>query len=153
MTIKTPCLDDQLCFALYAASRAVIAAYQPFLLPLGLTYPQYLVLLCLWEADGVTVSRLGERLHLDSGTLTPLLKRMEQQGLVARARDRADERKVRITLASSGKKLKARAPEVMNGIFCSLGASLEEITRLRTSVKKVITKLETRNPNHKETSS
>lgn len=148
---KTPRLDDQLCFALYAASRAMVAAYQPFLAPLGLTYPQYLVLLCLWEEDGVTVSHLGERLHLDSGTLTPLLKRMEKDGLVARTRDREDERKVILTLASRGRKLEKRAPEVMNGIFCSLGASLEEITRVRASVKKLITRLESnRTPSQKE---
>lgn len=79
-------LDDQLCFALYAASRAVVQAYQPVLEPLGLTYPQYLTLLVLWEEDGASVKRIGERLHLDSGTLTPLLKRLEAQGLVARLR-------------------------------------------------------------------
>ena len=132
----------------------MVAAYQPFLAPLGLTYPQYLVLLCLWEEDGVTVSRLGERLQLDSGTLTPLLKRMEKEGLVTRRRDRKDERKVILTLASQGRKLKARAPEVMNGIFCSLGASREEITRVRTSVKKLISKLESNpNPSKKEAQS
>lgn len=149
----SPRLDDQLCFALYAASRAMVAAYQPFLAPLGLTYPQYLVLLCLWEEDHVTVSHLGERLHLDSGTLTPLLKRMEKDGLVTRARDREDERKVILTLGPRGRKLEARAPEVTNGIFCSFGASLEEIVRVRTSVKRLISKLESKKPVSKKTPS
>jgi DNA-binding MarR family transcriptional regulator len=136
-----PLLEDQLSFALYAASRAVVTAYQPFLAPLGLTYPQYLVMLCLWEKDGVTVSHLGERLHLDSGTLTPLLKRMETQKLLARKRDKEDERKVLVHLTASGKKLSAKAPAVMSGIFCSLGSNLDEIVRLRTSLKKLIARL------------
>jgi len=152
----TPRIDDQLCFALYSASRAMIAAYQPLLGPLGLTYPQYLVLLCLWEEDGVTVSALGERLHLDSGTLTPLLKRMEKDGLVVRRRDREDERKVIVTLGPRGRKLQARAPEVMKGLFCAIGGTpkdLEEIVRLRNSVKKLISKLESNQTNNQEESS
>src|SRR5882724_6005209 len=91
-------LDQQLCFAMYRASRALIRAYGPLLEPLGVTYPQYLALLVLWEEDGVSVKRLGERLSLDSATLTPLLKRLERPGLVERRRDEADECVVRVVL-------------------------------------------------------
>src|SRR5438105_12628747 len=102
-------LDNQLCFALYSASLAMTKLYKPLLDPLGLTYPQYLAMLVLWERDGITVSELGERLQLDSGTLTPLLKRLESQGLLARERDRADERRVLLQLTPAGRALKARA--------------------------------------------
>lgn len=102
-------LDNQLCFALYSASLAMTKLYKPLLDELGLTYPQYLALLVLWEQDGVTVSELGERLYLDSGTLTPLLKRMEAAGLLTRLRDATDERRVLIRLTAAGRKLKTRA--------------------------------------------
>lgn len=102
-------LDNQLCFALYSASLAMTKLYKPLLDELGLTYPQYLALLVLWEQDGVTVSELGERLYLDSGTLTPLLKRMEAAGLLSRLRDATDERRVLIRLTAAGRKLKTRA--------------------------------------------
>jgi DNA-binding MarR family transcriptional regulator len=102
-------LDHQLCFALYASSLAMTKLYKPLLEPLGLTYPQYLVLLVLWEQDGVTVSQVGERLALDSGTLTPLLKRIEAAGLLQRLRDSADERRVLLQLTAAGRALKSRA--------------------------------------------
>ena len=102
-------LDHQLCFALYAASLAMTKAYRPLLAPLGLTYPQYLVMLVLWEGDGLTVKQAGERLGLDSGTLTPLLKRLEAAGLLQRLRDAADERRVRLQLTAAGRALRARA--------------------------------------------
>jgi DNA-binding MarR family transcriptional regulator len=105
-------LDNQLCFALYSASLAMTKLYKPLLAALGLTYPQYLALLVLWERDGLTVSELGERLSLDSGTLTPLLKRLEAAGLVSRLRDAADERRVRVQLTAEGRSLKARARHV-----------------------------------------
>ena len=99
-------LDNQLCFALYSASLAMTKLYNPLLDALGLTYPQYLVMLSLWERDGLTVSELGERLFLDSGTLTPLLKRLEAAGLLVRLRDVQDERRVRITLTGQGRALR-----------------------------------------------
>src|SRR3954470_3587338 len=102
-------LDNQLCFALYSASLAMTKLYKPLLEDLGLTYPQYLVMLVLWERDGLMVSELGERLFLDSGTLTPLLKRLEAAGLIARIRAVEDERRVHISLTAAGRKLKARA--------------------------------------------
>jgi DNA-binding MarR family transcriptional regulator len=110
--------------------------YKPLLGPLGLTYPQYLVMLVLWESDGLTVSDLGGRLTLDSGTLTPLLKRLEAGGLVQRRRDAADERRVIVSLTPAGRALKARAAQVPPQVACAAGCSLDELAaltrRLRT---------------------
>jgi DNA-binding MarR family transcriptional regulator len=118
-------LDHQLCFALYSASLAMTKLYKPLLDPLGLTYPQYLVMLVLWEGDGLTVGAVGERLALDSGTLTPLLKRLESTGFVQRLRDAADERRVLLQLTSAGRALKERAvavpPQVAQASGCTLG--------------------------------
>ena len=125
-------LDNQLCFAVYAAAHAFNATYKPLLEPLGLTYPQYLVMLVLWQEDDVTVSSVGARLGLDSGTLTPLLKRLEAAGLVARLRDAADERQVRITLTSAGRALKQKAKAIPQELFCALGLPLGEIGALRS---------------------
>jgi DNA-binding MarR family transcriptional regulator len=136
-------LDQQLCFALYAASRAVTRAYGPLLEPLGVTYPQYLALLVLWEEDGVPVKRLGERLYLDSATLTPLLKRLEQQGLVSRARDSEDERVVRIKLTAAGRALRAKARKVPQALACRAGCepgdseALERLMRLRAELEQL----------------
>lgn len=105
-------LDRQLCFPLYAASRRIIKLYRPVLEPLGLTYTQYITMLVLWECDAVTVKALGERLFLDSGTLTPLLKKLESQGLVERERDKADERMVIVRLSPAGRALRQRALDV-----------------------------------------
>jgi len=117
-------LDNQLCFALYAASKAVTQAYQPLLSALGLTYPQYLVLLVLWEEDGLLVKEIGKRLELDSGTLTPLLKRLENQGLVARERQQNDQRQVRIRLSPTGRALEKKALAVPKQLACRYGVSL-----------------------------
>jgi MarR family transcriptional regulator, organic hydroperoxide resistance regulator len=130
-------LDQQLCFALYSASRAVTRAYAPLLAPLGLTYPQYIVLLVLWERDGLPVNQLGRRLALDSGTLTPLLKRLEQQRLVERRRAATDERVVRIHLTPAGRALRTRARRVPTEMACRAGydlasdRSLRDLARLR----------------------
>ena len=123
-------LDNQLCFAVYSASLAMTRLYKPLLEKLSLTYPQYLVMLVLWETDGPTVSELGDRLSLDSGTLTPLLKRLEANGLVARLRDVADERRVHITLTSTGRKLKARAADVPACLLAASQCSLDELAGL-----------------------
>ena len=127
-------LDNQLCFALYSASLAMTKLYKPLLDELGLTYPQYLALLVLWERDGVTVSELGERLSLDSGTLTPLLKRMEVAGLVSRLRDTADERRVLIRLTSAGRHLKVRAVGIPG---CVLQASQCDVTEALALTRQV----------------
>jgi DNA-binding MarR family transcriptional regulator len=119
-------LDQQLCFALYTASRAVIRAYAPLLEPLGLTYPQYLVMLILWEEKSASVKALGERLALDSGTLTPLLKRLEQRGVVTRRRDTADERVVNIELTPEGARLRTKAKRVPTELACRTGFDLHD---------------------------
>jgi DNA-binding MarR family transcriptional regulator len=134
-------LDNQLCFAIQAAARAMNAAYQPLLEALHVTYPQYLVLLTLWEEDGARVSRIGERLYLDSATLTPLLKRLEKRGLVERRRSSVDERVVEIFLTASGKRLKRKALDVANGFFCKLQMSPAEATRLREELKGLTKRL------------
>jgi DNA-binding MarR family transcriptional regulator len=128
-------LDNQLCFALYAASRAMTGAYQPLLDELGVTYPQYLVLLTLWEEDGARVSRIGERLYLDSATLTPLLKRLEARGLVERRRSAADERVVEVFLTGDGKRLRRRAEAVPRTAFRRSGLSAVELARLRGALQ------------------
>ena len=127
-------LDRQLCFALHAASRAMTQAYQPVLAPLGLTYPQYRVMLVLWEDDGVAVKDRGARLHLDSGTLTPLLKRLASQGLVTRTRDADDERVVRIALTAAGRALRRRAVDVPRQMLCHMALDLPELARLRAQL-------------------
>jgi MarR family transcriptional regulator, organic hydroperoxide resistance regulator len=128
-------LDNQLCFALYSASLAMTRVYKPLLDEIGLTYPQYLAMLVLWEKDGLIVSELGERLFLDSGTLTPLLKRMEALGLIARIRDMEDERRVNITLTHAGRKLKAKAAGIPACILSASQCSMPEITALTKQVQ------------------
>ncbi len=128
-------LDHQLCFALYSASLAMTKIYKPLLAPLGLTYPQYLVMLVLWEDEGVTVSQLGERLALDSGTLTPLLKRLEAAGLVQRLRDAADERRVLLRLTPAGRALERRAIAVPEAVACAAGCDLTELAALTARLK------------------
>jgi DNA-binding MarR family transcriptional regulator len=127
-------LDNQLCFALYSASLAMTKLYKPLLDELGLTYPQYLALLVLWERDGVAVSELGQRLSLDSGTLTPLLKRLEAAGLIARIRAVDDERRVHITLTPAGRKLKARAQKIPGCILSATECSIPDLVRLTREV-------------------
>jgi MarR family transcriptional regulator, organic hydroperoxide resistance regulator len=135
-------LDNQLCFAIYSASLAMTRLYKPLLDQLELTYPQYLVMLVLWEQDGLMVSELGQRLSLDSGTLTPLLKRLEVSGYVSRIRDVQDERRVHITLTAAGRRLKARAAKVpaclMQASQCSVGelvALTQQVQQLRDRIQ------------------
>ncbi|MDM0011031.1 MarR family transcriptional regulator [Variovorax sp. J22P168] len=130
-------LDNQLCFAVYSASLAMTRLYKPLLEKLGLTYPQYLVLLVLWERDGLSVSELGERLSLDSGTLTPLLKRLEANGLVVRLRDAADERRVHISLTAAGRRLKARAAQVPGCLMAASQCSVPELVSLTQQVQSL----------------
>jgi DNA-binding MarR family transcriptional regulator len=114
-------LDDQLCFALYAASRAITQRYRPLLDELGLTYPQYLVMLVLWEHGTVPIKEIGAALHLDYGTLTPLIKRLEANGLLVRERSAEDERTVRVSLTEEGKALRERATGVPDAIAAAMG--------------------------------
>ena len=139
-------LDNQLCFKLYAASRAVTRAYKPMLDQLGLTYPQYLAMLVLWEWKDTppaqpTVKALGERLLLDSGTLTPLLKRLEQLGLVLRQRASHDEREVHLGLTAVGQALRAQVLPLRAGLLCDNGASPEELETLREQLSGLLTRL------------
>lgn len=128
-------LDRQLCFALYASSLAMTKLYKPMLDPLGLTYPQYLVMLVLWQEDGLGVGEIGERLALDSGTLTPLLKRLEQAGLLTRLRDAADERRVRVALSPAGRALRRRAAAVPRAIAQASGCTLGELSGLTAQLQ------------------
>ena len=128
-------LDNQLCFALYSTSLAMTKVYKPHLDELGLTYPQYLAMLALWERDGLMVSELGERLHLDSGTLTPLLKRLEASGLITRIRAVEDERRVHITLTAAGRKLKAKAAKIPACILSASQCSVSELIDLTHQVQ------------------
>jgi DNA-binding MarR family transcriptional regulator len=128
-------LDNQLCFALYSASLAMTKVYKPLLAELGLTYPQYLVMLALWEQDQQGVSELGERLSLDSGTLTPLLKRLESSGFIDRVRAEADERRVIINLTPAGIKLKSRAAKIPPCILSASQCTLPELMALTHQVQ------------------
>jgi DNA-binding MarR family transcriptional regulator len=130
-------LDNQLCFALYAATNALTRLYQPQLRELGVTYPQYLVLLVLWEHAPCTVGELGQALDLDSGTLTPLLKRMESAGLVTRRRDVSDERRVIVSLTAAGRHLRIRAEAVPGQLSRSVGIPLDEARALREQLKRL----------------
>ena len=134
-------LDNQLCFALYSTSLAMTKAYKPLLEQMGLTYPQYLAMLVLWERDGLMVSELGERLYLDSGTLTPLLKRMEASGIITRIRDVQDERRVHITLTAAGRKLKTKAAKVSACILSASQCSIPELINLTQQVQALRQKL------------
>jgi DNA-binding MarR family transcriptional regulator len=131
-------LDNQVCFPLYAAARAVMQAYQPLLARLGLTYPRYLVLLVLWEEDGLSVKQIGRRLHLDSGTLTPLLKRLEQAGLVRRLRATHDERVLQVSLTAAGRRLERRAQEIPQALLGKLAMPLDEVLQVRDGVRRLL---------------
>lgn len=130
-------LADMLCFAVYSTANALSRAYQPILAPLDLTYPQFLVMLVLWERDDCMVSEIGARLNLDSGTLTPLLKRLEAAGRITRRRDPRDERQVRITLTDEGRKLREQAESVPEQIMCATGQPVSELQDLRNRLMKI----------------
>ncbi|AQY65189.1 MULTISPECIES: MarR family winged helix-turn-helix transcriptional regulator [Pseudomonas] len=139
-------LDNQLCFKLYAASRAVTRAYKPMLDQLGLTYPQYVVMLVLWEWHHATppqptVKALGERLMLDSGTLTPLLKRLEQLGLVRRQRSAQDEREVHLSLSHAGVQLRGQAHQLKTRLLCDSGVDLNQADALREGLDQLLAQI------------
>ena len=134
-------LDNQLCFALYSTSLAMTKFYKPLLEELKLTYPQYLAMLVLWERDGLMVSELGERLFLDSGTLTPLLKRLEASGFITRVRDVHDERRVHIRLTAEGRKLKIRAAKIPACVAEASQCSIPELVALTQQVQALRSRL------------
>jgi len=135
--LPTPRLDAQLCFALYSAGLAMNKVYRKLLKSLDLTYPQYLVLMVLWERDGLSVSEIGERLFLDSATLTPLLKRLDAAGLVVRRRSREDERQVVVSLTAQGRALEAKAGVVQEGVFCATHCSVDELSALKRRLDRL----------------
>ena len=130
-------IGDHLCFAFYSMSHAFGRAYRQLLEPLGLTYPQYIVLVVLWEQDKLTVKDIGERLYLDSGTLTPLLKRLEAMGHIRRVRDKQDERQVRIELTEAGHGLREKARNIPEKLGCMLGLPAEELRSMNEQISRL----------------
>ena len=130
-------LDDQVCFALYSTSLALNKVYRTILKDLKLTYPQYLVMLVLWEQENLSVSEIGERLHLNSATLTPLLKRLEALKFVSRQRSAEDERQVFVTLTKAGKALKVKAEEVPKALFCAMGSDVQEASNIKDKLSNL----------------
>ncbi|GAF09670.1 MarR family winged helix-turn-helix transcriptional regulator [Paenibacillus pini] len=142
-------LENQLCFTIYACSREITKLYQPYLDKLGVTYSQYLVLLVLWERGSCTVSQLGEALYLDSGTLTPLLKRIQTAGLIVRERSIQDERKVIITLTEAGLKLRDKAQSIPESMQKDICISSEEFNDLLTQFNHLLERVHETNRKHK----
>ncbi|GAB3529534.1 transcriptional regulator OhrR [Photobacterium alginatilyticum] len=136
-------LENQVCFPLYSAANAVVRAYRPLLNALDLTYPQYLVMMVLWEHNGINVKELGAKLYLDSGTLTPLLKRLETKGLVVRTRGLEDERVRMISLSDEGAALKEKALSIPGEMACKVGGDIEELAQLKYLCEKLVKKLNT----------
>ncbi|WP_370287128.1 MarR family winged helix-turn-helix transcriptional regulator [Pseudooceanicola nanhaiensis] len=138
---RLPGTGDMLCFALYSANHAMTRLYRPLLQPLGLTYPQFLVLVALWSEDERRVGALGEELGLDTNTLTPLLKRMAEAGLVTRSRSAADERVVTVRLTDKGRALEAEAERITTCVFEATGLSVEELADLRDRIARLNTEI------------
>lgn len=145
-------LDRQMCFALYSASLAMTKLYKPMLSKLDLTYPQYLVMLVLWERDGIRVSGLKERLYLDYGTLTPLIKRLEARGLLIRQRSPEDERQVIVRLTEEGRALKAEAGQIPEQVATAAGCSLAELEDLKNQLLALRNRLHSKLDNQLEES-
>lgn len=138
---KVLVLENQICFPFYAASRLIIQTYTPFLEKMGITYPQYLVLMVLWEKDGRSVKEIGEELFLDSGTLSPIMQKLVSNGLIVRSRSTEDDRVVLNKLTPKSQKLKAGAAEMNYSLFCRSGLSLDEAETLRSTARHLLTKL------------
>lgn len=134
-------LKNQICFPIYACSRAIIKAYKPALDQIGLTYTQYITMMVLWEEKSINVKQLGKKLHLDSGTLTPLLKRLEAAGFVTRSRDRNDERNLIVTLTQAGTALEAKAEEIPNRMRACVRLCQEEVSTLYHLLYQVMDQL------------
>lgn len=139
---KTPKLENQICFPLYVIAKEITGLYRPFLDELSITYPQYLVMMILWDGDGLTVSHIGDKLFLDSGTLTPLLKRLESKGFITRKRKKEDERVVEVFLDEAGRQLQQKACEIPGKIQEKLGIQPEELLHLKDTVLKILNKIE-----------
>ncbi len=139
-------LENQLCFPLYAAARKVTSAYTPLLKPLGITYTQYIVLMVLWDQKEVTVGKLGERLYLDNGTLTPLLKKLEQEGYVIRTRSKEDERSVIVSLTEKGSALKEKCASIPSSVGSCIPLNTQEAVTLYALLYKVLNKIQDEDP-------
>jgi DNA-binding MarR family transcriptional regulator len=134
-------LENQICFPLYAIAKEITGLYRPFLDELDITYPQYLVMMVLWEQDGLPVTHIGDKLLLDSGTLTPLLKRLEGKGFISRNRKKEDERVVQVFLTEKGKMLKENACAVPDKILKKIDAQEEDLLELKNSINKILSKI------------
>ena len=139
-------LKNQLCFALYAATNAITRAYRSRLSHIGLTYSQYLVMMVLWEADGITVKNIAQQLHLDSPTITPLLKRLESAGFVSRQRSASDERVVNVFLTDAGQLIQARVAEMQKGVACQTGMEETQFIELRSTLHELIDSINQNQP-------
>lgn len=139
---NTPKLGNQICFPLYVIAKEITGMYRPFLDELDLTYSQYLVMMVLWENDGLTVNQIGEKLYLDSGTLTPLLKRLEVKSLLQRNRKKEDERVVEVSLTEQGKNLQMKACAIPGRMVEKLNISADDLAELKTTVDKILNKIE-----------
>ena len=139
-------LKNQLCFALYAATNAITRAYRSRLSHIGLTYPQYLVMMVLWETDGITVKTIAERLHLDSPTITPLLKRLESCGFVSRQRNAKDERVVNVFLTDAGRGIQARVADMQKGVACQTGMQEKQFIELRSTLHELVDSINQNQP-------
>jgi len=140
--LTTPKLENQICFPLYVIAKEITGLYRPFLDELDITYPQYLVMMILWENDGLSVNCIGEKLYLDSGTLTPLLKRLESKGFIQRKRKKEDERVVEVFITESGKALQQKACEIPQKIHNKIDISKEDWIALKESIQKILSKIE-----------
>ncbi|OCL26889.1 MarR family transcriptional regulator [Orenia metallireducens] len=134
-------IENQLCFPIYVASKEIIRIYKPYLKKLNLTYTQYIVMLVLWEEDNISVKDIGEKLYLDSGTLTPVLKKLEKMNLVERKRSKEDERVLIIALTEKGKDLKERAFEIPTKAFCKTGLTEEDALLLKAKLDELVKNL------------
>ncbi|MCS3532234.1 MarR family winged helix-turn-helix transcriptional regulator [Chryseobacterium sp. JUb7] len=135
-------LENQICFPLYVIAKEITGLYRPFLDELDITYPQYLVMMILWENDGLAVNNIGEKLYLDSGTLTPLLKRLEAKGFIQRKRKKEDERVVEVFITESGRALQQKACEIPGKIHNKIDVTPEDWIELKESVQKILSKIE-----------
>lgn len=135
-------LDNQICFSLYAASKEVIKKYKPILSKYNLTYTQYITMLVLWEYNKLSVKEIGSKLHLDSGTLTPLIKKLEAMQLVVKYRSKEDDRVVLVELTEKGATLKEQVKDVPRSVYCSVGLDIEELRSLKFTLDKMITEME-----------
>jgi DNA-binding MarR family transcriptional regulator len=135
-------LENQICFPLYVIAKEITGLYRPFLDEIDITYPQYLVMMVLWENDGLAVNHIGEKLFLDSGTLTPLLKRLEGKGIIDRKRKKEDERVVEVFLTESGKQLQQKACEIPKKIQDKIGVETEDLLHLKETILKILNKIE-----------